>query len=45
VEDVYSPGNSGKGEDSCSQVGGGSGKTLFLALEQAGGVKLEARKR
>lgn len=39
MEDPYSSRNHGKGEeDSCSQVRGGSGMSLLLALEQEGGV-------
>jgi len=46
VQDVNSPGSGRKGEeDSCWQVGGGSGKGLLLALEYAGEVELEARRR
>ena len=46
VDHVHSYGNSREGEDgSCSQVGGTNLESLVLALEQKGGVELEARRR
>lgn len=46
VEDAHSSVNSRKGEEgSCLQIGGGSEKSVLLALEQAGGVEQEARRR